>query len=80
MSDDKEVIAQLGGPTKVAQLLGCSVQRVQNWTVRGIPAQVKVDHPTLFLQHALAKAAQTLTEDSNPKRRKDDVACVIHPS
>lgn len=80
MSDDKDVIAQLGGPTKVAQLLGCSVQRVQNWTVRGIPAQVKVDHPTLFLQHALAKAAQTLADDSNPMRRKDDVACAASPT
>lgn len=80
MSDDKEVIAQLGGATKVAQLLGYSIQRVQNWTVRGIPAQVKVDHPDLFLQHALAKAAQTLTDDTGLKRRKDDILHADHPS
>jgi phage terminase Nu1 subunit (DNA packaging protein) len=80
MSDDKEVIAQLGGATKLAQLLGYSIQRVQNWTVRGIPAQVKVDHPDLFLQHTLARAAQTVTDDTSPKRRKDDVAHADHRS
>jgi hypothetical protein len=51
---DTEMIKALGGPTKVAELLGFDkgnggVQRVQNWLTRGIPAQVKLDHPHLFL-------------------------------
>lgn len=48
MSKDKETIERLGGPAKVAALLGYSVQRVQNWTVRGIPAQVRLNHPEVF--------------------------------
>lgn len=50
---DAKLILQLGGPTKVAALIGenkpGSVQRVQNWITRGIPAQVKVNHPHLFM-------------------------------
>jgi hypothetical protein len=51
---DATLIDQLGGPTKVATLLGygkehAAVQRVRNWLYRGIPAQVKVDHPEIFL-------------------------------
>ena len=50
---DAELIESLGGPTKVAQLLGYEmpfgVQRVSNWRTRGIPAKVKVDRPDLFL-------------------------------
>lgn len=52
--NDADLIKALGGPTKVAELLGYDkanggVQRVQNWLTRGIPAQVKVDHPRIFL-------------------------------
>ena len=51
--NDLELIEHLGGSTKVAELLGYDkaggVQRVQNWLVRGIPAQVKVDHPEIFM-------------------------------
>lgn len=49
MSKDKQLIESLGGAAKVAGQLGYSVQRVQNWKERGIPAQVKLDHPELFL-------------------------------
>ncbi len=53
MESDKKVIAELGGPTKVAELLGYpkrgGTQRVQNWITRGIPAKVKLTHPALFL-------------------------------
>lgn len=49
---DKQIIIFLGGPSKVSHLLGYSKktgpQRVWNWTVRGIPAQVKLEHPELF--------------------------------
>lgn len=52
---DIELIKALGGPTKVAELLGYDksnggVQRVQNWLTRGIPAQVKLDNQLLFLK------------------------------
>lgn len=52
--DDKQIIILLGGPSKVSDLLGYSKktgpQRVWNWTIRGIPAQVKLDNPELFKQ------------------------------
>ena len=52
---DAQLIADLGGATKVAELLGYSkadggVQRVHNWTTRGIPADVKLGRPDLFLR------------------------------
>lgn len=50
---DKALIDQLGGPSKVAELLGYDadggVQRVQNWKARGIPPAVKVQRPDIFL-------------------------------
>lgn len=52
--DDKQIISLLGGPSKVSDLLGypkkTGPQRVWNWTVRGIPAQVKLDYFELFKQ------------------------------
>ncbi len=51
---DKILIKELGGPAKVAEMLGYEkaggVQRVQNWIARGIPAKVKIEHPDLFLR------------------------------
>jgi hypothetical protein len=50
---DRALIAALGGPAKVAERLNYQklggVQRVQNWTVRGIPSAVKVQRPDLFM-------------------------------
>lgn len=50
---DWDLVLALGGPAKVAELLGWTkeggVQRVQNWKARGIPAKVKVQRPDLFL-------------------------------
>jgi hypothetical protein len=52
--NDAELIAHLGGPTKVAALLKYtepgSVQRVQNWLTRGIPPKVKLEFPEIFLR------------------------------
>ena len=52
MVADASLIDELGGPTKVARLLGYrepgGVQRVQNWKTRGIPARVKLANPGLF--------------------------------
>jgi len=50
--NDAELINRLGGPTRVAELLAFEkhgAQRVQNWLHRGIPAQVKLDYPHIFL-------------------------------
>lgn len=52
MTEDQERIRALGGPTKLARLLGYDrggPQRVSNWIARGIPASVKVEHPELFM-------------------------------
>ncbi|AIP72599.1 MULTISPECIES: hypothetical protein [pseudomallei group] len=51
---DRMTIARLGGPARVAELLGYEksqggTQRVCNWLARGIPAAVKVQFPNLFL-------------------------------
>lgn len=63
MTDDRKLIEELGGPTRVAELLGYEkyggCQRVHNWLTRGIPAKVKLEHPELFL-----------TDLPRPKRRK----------
>lgn len=58
---DAQVIADLGGAAKVAELLGFDkkeggVQRVHNWTARGIPSAVKVAHPDLFMRLQAAPA------------------------
>lgn len=61
---DAELIRALGGPAKVAERLGYGqggTQRVQNWLTRGIPAQVKLDHPRVFLGKA-ARAAKAKAE------------------
>ena len=55
---DKALIETLGGPAKVAELLGYEKeggpQRVSNWRTRGIPSEVKLNHPDIFLKHLLA--------------------------
>ena len=51
---DAQLIELLGGPAKIARMLGYSadigVQRVNNWRSRGIPAKVKISRPDLFLR------------------------------
>jgi hypothetical protein len=69
---DKELIAQLGGPSQVARLLGFDnygAQRVQNWLVRGIPSRIKLDFPKIFLK----------TKNSGTKA-KDITKCVKNKS
>lgn len=50
---DRELIAKLGGCTKVSEMLGYpkagGPQRVQNWLGRGIPSHVRVKYPRLFM-------------------------------
>jgi hypothetical protein len=58
--NDKDLIRYLGGATKVADLLGYNkdkggVQRVHNWIERGIPSDVKLQYPRIFLRKNLPK-------------------------
>jgi len=51
--DHARVIDELGGPTRVAELLGIisvpgAVQRVSNWKRRGIPPAILLHHPDVF--------------------------------
>lgn len=50
---DALLIEKLGGPAKVADLLDfkdeIGTQRVYNWTKRGIPSQIRIDHPEIFM-------------------------------
>lgn len=54
LTHDQKIIAALGGPAKVVELLNIpklgGQQRVQNWLKRGIPSAVKVNRPDLFMQ------------------------------
>jgi hypothetical protein len=83
--DDKQQILSLGGPTKVAELLGLDktsggVQRVQNWMTRGIPAQVKLDHPDLFPYRAsncATPSPQSIVEAE--KKRNGGVRLPVNP-
>ncbi len=58
---DIQIITNLGGPSKVAELLNLpkkgGQQRVQNWLARGIPAQIKVERPDLFMPELGVSAA-----------------------
>jgi len=67
---DAQIIEDLGGPAKLAELLGYDkaggVQRIQNWKTRGIPASVKLDHPELFLTDLLETRRMEASDDVQP--------------
>jgi hypothetical protein len=66
--NDSQLIDALGGPAKLAALLGYDkeaggTQRVHNWRTRGIPAKVKLAHPAIFdAARAAAKAAAAVKQ------------------
>lgn len=64
---DAALIANLGGPTKVAEMLGLpksgGAQRVQNWLYRGIPSAIKVKRPDLFMQQALELPPTSVSQE-----------------
>lgn len=66
MTDDGALIESLGGPAKVAELLGYEkhggTQRVHNWITRGIPSRVKLDYPELFMCQEEAGIGETATK------------------
>lgn len=60
---DAKIILDNGGPSEVAKLLGYDpkdggAQRVQNWIYRGVPAEVKLEHPELFLNKKLVPVSE----------------------
>jgi hypothetical protein len=61
IEQDAELIKDLGGPAAVADLLNFTkpkgTTRVSQWQTRGIPAQVKVDFPHLFMRKRKAEKA-----------------------
>lgn len=50
LETDRELIALHGGASALAQKLNYQSQRVQNWTVRGIPPKEKLKFPKIFLK------------------------------
>lgn len=66
---DSKIIDDLGGPSKLAELLGYDkthggVQRIQNWKKRGIPSSVKIAHPELFMTELIDRIKAS--DDSQP--------------
>lgn len=55
---DAALIQGNGGARAVAEKLGASQQRVQNWITRGIPAAVKVQWPGMFLPNLVKKGGK----------------------
>jgi hypothetical protein len=54
IEQDAELIEELGGSTAVSDLLNFEKPngpaRVNNWKTRGIPAEVKLAHPLIFVR------------------------------
>lgn len=53
MSKAKDAVAcalidSLGGPAELSRKTGFTVQRINNWKVRGIPSSAKIKFPDLF--------------------------------
>lgn len=57
LAADKALIATVG-IAKLARRLGTNVQRVWNWTQRGIPSKVKLEHPDLFLKKTVQQRGE----------------------
>lgn len=73
MNEDSKLIDALGGPAKVAELLGYSkldggVQRVHNWRTRGIPSKVRLEHANVFAA-ASRQQATAATESLETESR-----------
>ena len=67
MNTEIDVIELLGGPKRVAEMLGISdkpgaIQRVVNWRRRGIPSRILIDHPEF---HRKVKRAERLASEAS---------------
>lgn len=67
---DRERIERLGGSAAVARRMGLTssgaVQRVNNWKTRGIPAEVKLEWPELFLHPVPEIGGADASDDVQP--------------
>lgn len=67
---DAHLIERLGGPAKVAELLGLDkdggTQRVHNWKARGIPSRVRLDHAEVFRRAEAEMAADSTPQAGRP--------------
>lgn len=66
MNTEIDVIGLLGGPKRVAEMLGFShkpgaIQRVSNWRHRGIPPGILLAHPEF---HRKVKRAMRLANEA----------------
>ncbi|MDB5965169.1 MAG: putative phage protein [Polaromonas sp.] len=81
---DKQLINDLGGPSKVAEMLGLpklgGQQRVQNWLARGIPAAVKVDRPDLFMPELAAISGPKQPVAQQPRAQAAPERVAAHPT
>ncbi|SDR37319.1 hypothetical protein SAMN05443245_5210 [Paraburkholderia fungorum] len=72
---DSKIIDDLGGPSKLAELLGYDktsggVQRIQNWKRRGIPSSVKIARPDLFMTDLIDRIKSIDDAQNNPGGRR----------
>lgn len=65
---DAELIDDLGGPSRVAELLGLTergaVQRISNWKRRGIPSRVLLEHSGVLVRRPAATAPAEEVRDA----------------
>jgi hypothetical protein len=63
MHPDAKLIQKYGGTTQVAKRLGkgYTPQRVNNWLDRGIPSDVKVSFPEMFMPEFIRKIKRRKT-------------------
>jgi hypothetical protein len=71
LHSDSKIIDDLGGPSKLAELLGYDktsggVQRIQNWKKRGIPSSVKITRPDLFMTDLIDRIKASDDTQNNP--------------
>ncbi len=62
MHKDAEFIKNKGGSAKLSELLGFEkprgVRRIENWKRRGIPSEIKIQFPHIFLTELITKSAR----------------------
>ena len=83
IQNDADLIKRLGGPSKVAEILAIDkrggAQRVQNWMVRGIPSQIKVNYPHIFMPELATSPANKAQPALETVVTSNDVAhCQDH--
>jgi hypothetical protein len=63
------LIDRLGGPVEISRRTGFSVQRINNWKVRGIPASVRVQRPDVFWPELIGTPGAPPVPQAQPEAR-----------